>query len=389
MRPQRAVLRRLAPAVLLATLTACSTVQSLNPFASAPSGPKMAELPPLKPAVQAAVAWRESVARAAVDYRFQPAVVGGSVYAAGSKGDVVRVDAGQTRWKVNLGTPLSAGVGSDGRMLAVATAKGEVIALDAENGKELWRARVSSEVLAPPALGEGLVVVRSVDSRLFAFDAADGKRRWVYQRQTPSLLVRSFAPPMIDGKYVFSGFPGGKLVAVTINNGAQAWEGTVAQPKGVTELDRVADITSPPVVAGRLICAVAFQGRVSCFDLGNGNLAWARDLSSAAGMAADARTVFVTDDKGAVHALDLASGASLWKQDKLFLRQVSGPAVAGRQVAVGDVQGFVHLLSREDGAFVGRVATDGSAIGTAPLVAGGNALVVQTAAGGLFAIEVQ
>ncbi|MEF8707777.1 MAG: PQQ-binding-like beta-propeller repeat protein [Candidatus Accumulibacter propinquus] len=74
-----------------------------------------------------------------------------------------------------------------------------------------------------------------------------------------------------------------------------------------------------------MICAAAFQGRVSCFDLGSGNLIWARDISSAAGLAIDSRYVYVSDDKGAVHALDKASGASLWKQDKLFLRRLTAP----------------------------------------------------------------
>jgi outer membrane protein assembly factor BamB len=105
------------------------------------------------------------------------------------------------------------------------------------------------------------------------------------------------------------------------DNGAPLWEGTVALPKGATELDRVADVTSAPVIDGRMICAAAFQGRIACFDLGNGNLIWSRDISSAAGLTIDSRYVYVSDDKGAVHALDKASGASLWKQDKLFLRR--------------------------------------------------------------------
>jgi hypothetical protein len=74
-----------------------------------------------------------------------------------------------------------------------------------------------------------------------------------------------------------------------------------------------------------MICAAAFQGRVACFDLGTGNLIWSRDISSAAGVAIDSRYVYVSDDKGAVHALDKASGASLWKQDKLFLRRLTAP----------------------------------------------------------------
>jgi len=192
---------------------------------------------------------------------------------------------------------------------------------------------------------------------------------------------------LID-RYVFAGFPGGKLIAVSAENGAPLWEGTVALPKGATELDRIADVTSVPVIDGRMICAVAFQGRVACFDLGNGNLIWSRDISSAAGVAIDSRYVYVSDDKGAVHALDKASGASLWKQDKLFLRRLTAPLPMRHLIAVADVKGVVHYLSRDDGSFAARQTTDGSAV-RAPLQRLGSHLVVQTANGRLLVIETQ
>lgn len=138
------------------------------------------------------------------------------------QGDVARIEGGVVKWKVNAGVPLSGGVGSDGRRVVVGSPKGDILAFDASDGKELWKTRVTSEVLAAPAVDGKLVVVRSGDNRLFAFDPNDGKRKWVYQRQTPPLSLRSFAAPLIDNNYVFVGFPGGKLVAVTVNNGAPA-----------------------------------------------------------------------------------------------------------------------------------------------------------------------
>jgi outer membrane protein assembly factor BamB len=142
------------------------------------------------------------------------------------------------------------------------------------------------------------------------------------------------------------------------------------------------------VLAGRLICAVAYQGRVACFDLSSGNIAWARDMSSSSGLAVDGRYIYVSDDRGAVHALDMASGASIWKQDKLFLRQLSAPVARGRFVTVADVKGVVHFLSRDDGSFAARVTTDGSAI-TAPLQVLDNKVLLQTRGGAVMALEVQ
>ncbi|MBK8523724.1 MAG: outer membrane protein assembly factor BamB [Betaproteobacteria bacterium] len=375
----------LLPALAVISAAGCSAFNSLNPFAS--SGPKMAELQPITPTIEARVAWKESVSKSE-QYVFTPAIVGSVVYAAGAKGDVVRLEDGAVKWKVNVGVPLSGGVGTDGSRVVVGSPKGDIIALDSSDGKELWRSKVTSDVLAAPAVDRSIVVVRSGDNRLYGFDPLDGKRKWVYQRQTPPLSLRTFAAPLINSNYVFAGFPGGKLVAVTLNNGAVAWEGAVALPKGTTELDRVADITSAPVLAGRLICAVAYQGRVACFDLSTGNLAWARDMSSSAGLAVDGRYAYVSDDKGALHALDLASGASIWKQDKLFLRQLSAPAARGRLVAVADVKGVVHFISRDDGSFVARLSTDGTPV-TAPLQILDDKVLLQTKGGAVMALEAQ
>ncbi|HRD88918.1 MAG: outer membrane protein assembly factor BamB [Candidatus Accumulibacter sp.] len=378
-------MRPLLAAALAATVAGCSTLDALNPFSS--SGPKMAELQPIQASVEARVLWSDGVGKSE-DYTLVPAVVGSTVYAAARDGTIVRLDDGQPAWRIKAGAPIAGGVGADARMLVVGTAKGEVLAFSAFDGSPLWKAKASSEVVAPPALSSNVVVVRTVDHRLAAYDASDGKRRWLYQRPSAPLSVRVTAAPLIVEKYVFVGLPGGKLMAVSLDNGAPLWEGTVALPKGATELDRVADVTSAPVIDGRMICAAAFQGRVACFDLGNGSLIWSRDISSAAGLAVDSRYVYVSDDKGAVHALDKASGASLWKQDKLFLRQLTAPQSLRSMVVVGDAKGVMHFLSRDDGSFVARLNSDGSPI-RAPLQRLGSSLLVQTSKGSVLAIDAQ
>lgn len=379
------MMRPLLAAALAATVAGCSTLDALNPFSS--SGPKMAELQPIQASAEARVLWSDGVGRSE-DYTLIPAVVGSTVYAAARDGTIVRLEDGQPAWRIKAGVTLSGGVGADARMLVVGTAKGEVLAFSTFDGSPLWKAKASSEVVAPPALSSNLVIVRTVDHRLAAYDASDGKRRWLYQRPSTPLSLRVTAAPLIIEKYVFVGFPGGKLMAVSLDNGAPLWEGTVALPKGATELDRVADVTSVPVIDGRMICAAAFQGRIACFDLGNGNLIWSRDISSAAGVAVDSRYLYVSDDKGAVHALDKASGASLWKQDKLFLRRLTAPQPLRNMVAVGDVKGVVHFLSRDDGSFVARLNTDGSPI-RAPLQRLGSSLLAQTSKGSVLAIDAQ
>ncbi|TAK84550.1 MAG: outer membrane protein assembly factor BamB [Betaproteobacteria bacterium] len=373
-------MRAAAVAMTALALAGCSLFSS-------DSGPKPAPLPPLERAQDVRVLWTAQVG-GAERFVFTPALSGDSVYSAGRDGTVVRLDAasGAQRWRASTETRLSAGVGTDGRVAAVATEQGEVIVLDAANGTQRWRARVSSEVLAAPAVGFGLVLVRSVDNRIFAFGEEDGKRRWVYQRAPASLIVRSPAGMSVLGDTVFAGFSGGKLAAIALSNGGVRWESTVALPKGTTELERVTDVVGEPVVQAREVCVAAYQGRVACYDIASGRQAWARDLSSLTGVALDARYALVSDERGAVHALDRTNGRSVWKQDRLTNRQLSRPAAIGAAIAVGDFEGYVHFLARDSGAFIARYATGGGAVRAAPVNLP-RGLLVQTQNGTLVALD--
>ena len=354
------------------------------------SGPaqKPAGLVAIKPDVTVRIAWQGS-AGGGEKYAFTPAVAANSVYTTGAAGQIVRFDAGSGKVLSRIETKhrLSGGVGSDGRLILAGTARGEVLAFD-QDGKSLWKTQLTSEVLSAPQAGLGIVVVRTGDGRIYGLDSATGARRWVYQRTLPALTVRTFVGVALYRDAVFAGFAGGRLVALSLNNGNVGWEAAVALPKGATELERVADISSLPVIDGKQSCAVAFQGRVACFDVMKGTPIWAREISSVAGMAIDDRNVYVSDDKSAVVAHEKSTGASQWKQDKLFGRRISGPAVIGRHVVVGDYQGYVHFLSRDDGSFAARIATDGSAIVTPPLALN-DGVLVQTRNGGVYAITIQ
>ncbi|HQR52222.1 MAG TPA: outer membrane protein assembly factor BamB [Burkholderiales bacterium] len=348
---------------------------------------KPAKLVNFTPTASVNVLWKDSVGDAR-PYVFSPALDDGAIYATAAKGAVNAFgENGRELWTNYTNRAVSGGVGARDDYVLVGTRKGQVIALDGR-GRERWIAQVSSEVLASPQYADGVVVVRSGDGRIYGLNAADGTRKWVYQRGTPALTVRSFGGVVVNRGAVFAGYPGGKLVALNLQNGALGWEGTVAQPRGATELERVADVTSLPVLDGTLLCAVAYQGRIACFDASRGTPVWARDVSSFSGLAIAGAAVYVTDDRGAVIALDKNSGSSLWKQDKLTDRRVSGPLVFRNYVVVGDLEGVVHVINRDDGSFAARITTDGSAIVATP-IALENAVLVQTRKGGLFAIDVQ
>lgn len=368
--------RALIAAPLAAALLACSSA----------SGPKPAELQRIEHPAKVRSLWSASVGDGD-RFIFTPALADGAVFTAAHDGTVTRLDAanGRRMWRVSAGTPLSAGAGSDGNIVAVANEDGEVLAFDAKSGERRWSAHVSSEVIAAPAVGSDLVLVRSIDNRLFAFGAQDGKRRWVYQRAPSSLIIRTPAGVAIEGDMAFAGFAGGKLVAVALSNGGVRWEATVAVPKGGTELERVSDVVGDPAAQGREVCAATYQGRVGCYEVASGRQVWARDISSLSGVGLDPRYAFVADDKGTIQAFDRSNGRSVWKQDKLANRQLSQPQAIGEFVAVGDLEGYVHFLARDTGAFVARYEVGGGRVAAPPRALPGGVLV-QTQSGRMAAL---
>jgi outer membrane protein assembly factor BamB len=328
--------------------------------------------------------WTSSIGSAG-EFTFSPALAGDSVYAAAANGSIMRVETatGHTQWRIDAGMPLTAGVGSDGDTVAVAGEKGTVMAFDV-TGKLRWKAQASSEILSAPAVGAGLVIVRSLDNRIVAFDAVSGAQRWTVVRTVPALTLRSAPGITIDGQMVFAALPGGRVLALLANSGAVRWEIAVGEPRGATELERIADMSGAPVMVGGDLCAVSYQGRVGCFDVNSGVTRWVKKLSSTVGLGADERFIFTADEHGVLSAFARDSGSSVWSSKQLANRGLSTPVSFGRAVAVGDAQGFIHFLSREDGSMLARVATDGSPIVVAPVIAGAN-LIFQTHAGALVA----
>jgi outer membrane protein assembly factor BamB len=380
--------RTLVGAGLLAALTGCSTLHSLNPFASKPKGNEPKPLVELKASMAVRTAWKLEVGKG-VGYQFTPALVGNTIIAAGADGTMVRAEAatGRQIWRIKAGSTLSAGVGTDGTIFAVGADKGVLKVFDVD-GKALWQAQLSSEILSAPVIGQGIVVARSIDNRIVAFDAKTGQKKWTVQRTLPPLTLRLAPGMVIHDKDVIIAQPGGKLASLILATGAPRWEVEVGISRGATELERVTDIGGTPIIVEGDVCTASYQGRVGCWDVTNGSPRWTRDLSSDVGVAADQRFVFVPDDKGALFAYNRDGGASAWKNDKLAYRQLSTPVSYGRAVAVGDYQGYVHFLSREDGAMLARAATDGSPIVSTPLVHGSN-LIFQTQNGTVTAIAVE
>jgi outer membrane protein assembly factor BamB len=348
---------------------------------------KPGPMPALTATVTPRINWQQSVGAAGPG--IAPAVTSSSVYAAAKDGTLTRLDlaTGRPIWRISAGRALSAGPGASDAIVVVGTDKGDVLAFDAD-GKALWTVRIASEVIAPPRVSDKVVLVFSGDGKIYGLNTADGKTLWVDPRTNPPLTIRNAAGGTVSRGGLLTGTAGGRLLAIDAQSGSIAWDGAVATPKGATELERIADVTSLPFVDEKEVCAAAYQGRVACFDVIRGTLLWSRDVSSLAGLVGDAQRIYVVDDKDGVQAFDRSNGASIWKQDVLAKRRIGGPQLIGDQLGVVDVEGYLHLLSRTDGAYVGRMATDGSLATTQPVqVAGG--MLWQSEKGTVYSVTSQ
>ncbi len=381
-------LRASSSAILVvALLSGCST-WSWNPFSKPDPKTAPAELQNFTSNMAVKNAWTVNVGGAG-EYMFNPINIGTYVYAASSDGTIVKINAasGQVLWRVRADMNLTAGVGANEKLVVVGAQKGGLLAYDT-SGKLRWKVQASTEILAAPVVAGNIVLVHTIDNRVAAYDADTGVSKWILERPLPVLTLRVATGIAVKDQVAYVSTPGGKLIAVALQNGGLRWEVTAAEPKGATELERVVDMSGAPVVVSNNVCAVTYQGRVGCFDITNGSNRWNKEISSEVGVSADERFVFAADNQGAVSGYALSGGSNVWRNDKLARRDLSAPSSFGRSVAVGDRFGFVHFLSREDGVFIARMPTDGSKIISTPLVVGNN-LIVQTKSGAVVAFATE
>jgi len=352
-----------------------------------------AKLTAIKPTLKVHHLWGASVDdKKAVPLRLGLAIAvdGNRVYAAGHKGDVVALDLnkGKAFWHTKTKAPLAGGTAAAGDLVTVGTSDGRLFALNSADGKVRWQVRINGEVLAPAAISPKLIALRTVDGKLHGLSVEDGHEIWSIEQQVPRLSLRGTSRPVIVGDTVLCGFDNGKVVAVAVSDGSTQWEATVTPPHGRTELERLADIDSSPLVAEQNVYAVGFQGRVAMLALDTGQIWWSHELSSYRGMSLDEDTLYVSTAEGEVVALRARTGAEIWRQTALLHRGLSAPATLDDAVMVADYQGYLHFLDKASGAIIARVSTHNARISTAP-VAIGDMVVVDNDRGqiGVFRVS--
>lgn len=349
-----------------------------------------AELQDITESVNPSVAWSHNIGELTNEYvRLQPVIYQSVVYAVDREGVVTALDArsGNVQWSVETELPASAGPAVGEGLLLIGTSEAEVVALDMQTGESKWHRQLTGEIQAVPAISSGTIVVHTLDGNLFGLNAESGEQRWRYDRTVPVLTLRGTSSPVIAGDSVIVGLAGGKLIALEVESGKPRWERNITLPTGRSDLERITDVATDPLVYSGVVYVGSYQGEVAAVGQMSGNMIWNRKISVHNTLAIDWQGLYASDEQGTVWSMDPDSGAAKWRQADLKNRKLSPPAIAGDYVVVGDYEGYVHWLSTRDGSIVGRMQPGDDGIIAAPFVVDGM-LYVLDLNGDLTAIQI-
>jgi outer membrane protein assembly factor BamB len=325
-----------------------------------------------------------------------PVVGGGRIYTldAGTTASAVSPD-GQVLWQQDLesaraGSDEATGGGmayADGRLF-VSLGAGELVALDAASGGEIWRQRLGSTGTGAPTVLNGLVYIVSGDEIGWAITADVGRIAWQLNATPDPNNVLGAPPPAVGNDLAVFGFGSGEIQAVFREGGLRRWEASVSGQRLGAAVATVGDLTGPPVIAGTTLYAGNQSGRTVAFELDSGERRWtAEDGALGPILPAGDSVFFVTDDAELLR-VDASDGRRIWAVDlPKFVRDRPrrryevfvhyGPVLAGGRLHVASNDGLLRSFDPVDGRLTASTEIpDGAS--TDPVVAGGTLYVVST-----------
>ena len=340
--------------------------------------------------------WRNSTAGNTHIYSLLgPINYDNAVYVASRSGQVKAVDLsnGHTIWDKNLSQStlfssktalFSGGVSADDKYVYIGSERAVVYALDRNDGNVIWEKPVRGEVLARPVSSADKLIIHTANGNLQALNRNTGADEWDVMLEVPPLSVRGNSTPTIAHGAAIFGDDTGHVNAYYINNGQLIWQQRISQPSGSTEIAKLNDVDSTPVIEGNLAYAIGYNGNVVALDLSNGQIVWRKEMGSTHSFVVDSQQLFVVDQNDNVRAVSKNGGAILWTQAGLLHRQLTDPVIYENYIVVGDFEGYLYWLDKDKGEIVAKTQVSSSGLISKPLVVD-NKIVVQAKNGDIYA----
>ena len=374
-RPRHTIALRILTVAASFLLSGCAVATSvMDYFSDKPDFGEPVALEKFDDEVEISRVWKAQVGDGLSKHLMEiaPVVVADRVYTADAYGLVEARDrfTGDRIWRTRIGDPnkkpvwrfferfetafVSGGLGAGGGRIFVGTTRGDLIALDAADGTELWRIQLSSEVLTPAAADDGIVVAHTIDGQIVALNAETGSTIWNYDTQVPLLSLRGTATPMIQAGRVYAGFANGMVVTVDLVSGRPLWEQRIMLPSGRSDLERMVDVDGTPIMGQGFLYAASFQGMLKALRLQDGAVLWEREMSTHRDLAIGLGQIYVVNEDDVVMAINQRDATLEWEQEGLKYRKLTSPVAFGNYLILGDSEGFLHVLAQSDGRFLGR-----------------------------------
>ncbi|HEY0624059.1 PQQ-binding-like beta-propeller repeat protein [Sphingomonas sp.] len=317
-----------------------------------------------------------------------PVVAGGTLFVMDTEGAVHAFDAttGARRWHIstvkgeeNRRAAFGGGVSFDGGRVYASNGLGDVVAIDAVAGSELWRKKPGGPLRGAPSVANGNLYVVSQDNQLFALSAADGNIIWTQSGTLESQGVFGVAAPAVAQGTVVAGFSSGELNAYRYENGRTLWSDTLSRATISTSVSSLADIDAEPVIDQGRVYAVGQGGRMAAVELASGQRLWEQNIAGISTPWIAGEWLFVVTDDARLVAIARGTGKVRWisqlrafrnEEDKKGAITWVGPVLAGNRLWLSNSRGELVSASPIDGS-VGATIEGKDAVSLSPVVAGG------------------
>ncbi|MFY3762893.1 PQQ-binding-like beta-propeller repeat protein, partial [Escherichia coli] len=203
---------------------------------------------------------------------------------------------------------------------------GIVKAMDADSAIA-WQTKVAGEAISRPVVSDGMVLVHTSNGMLQALNEADGAVKWTVNLDMPSLSLRGESAPAVAFGAAIVGGDNGRVSAVLMQQGQIIWQQRISQPSGATEIDRLNDVDTTPVIVDGVVYALGYNGNLTALDLRSGQIIWKRELGSVNDFIVDAGRIYLIDQNDRVVALSTEGGVTVWTQSDLLHRNLTPPVM--------------------------------------------------------------
>lgn len=284
------------------------------------------------------------------------------------------------------------GLAFDGAQIYATTGYGEVVSLNAADGKINWRTDVRDVVRSAPLVYQGRVFVMTVMGQLNALNSSNGQILWTHTGISESSAILGSSTPVIAGDVIIVPYNSGELYAVRVQNGRTIWSQSLASATTRSAAPAMSDIKASPAIDGERTYAVSYSGRTAAIDIRSGNTVWDADFGGIDTPVLAGDNLFALASSNTLVTLDRASGRvhkvtelSRYEDDDSSERAVlwNGPVLAAGILWVTNNLGELAGYDAAKGDEVFRQDIAG-AISLPPIVAA-QTLLVLTDSGELVA----